>query len=135
MSKIADNILSILGECRVEGDTLFLPDRQLDRSTYQAVNKVLVNIGGKWDRRAKGHVFLRARTDILLIGKPGIAKMHVNIYQSGNYVLTFQVNHFHIFLLPRIRSLRQNTRDFSVFYQNIPMSFRTRCRIDQITVL
>ena len=57
MSKIADNILSILGECRVEGDTLFLPDRQLDRSTYQAVNKVLVNIGGKWDRRAKGHVF------------------------------------------------------------------------------
>ena len=32
---------------------------------------------------------LRARTDVLLISKPGIAKMHVNIYQSGNYVLTF----------------------------------------------
>ena len=57
MSKIADNILSILVECRVEGNTLFLPDRQLDRSTYQAVNKVLVNIGGKWNRKAKGHVF------------------------------------------------------------------------------
>lgn len=57
MSRIADNILSILGECRVEGDTLFLPDRQLDRPTYQAVNKVLVNIGGKWNRKAKGHVF------------------------------------------------------------------------------
>lgn len=57
MSRIADNILSILGECRVEGDTLFLPDRQLDRPTYQAVNKVLVNIGGKWTRKVKGHVF------------------------------------------------------------------------------
>ena len=57
MSRISDNILSILGECRVEGDTLFLPDRQLDRPTYQAVNKVLVNIGGKWNRKAKGHVF------------------------------------------------------------------------------
>ena len=57
MSRIADNILSILGECCVEGNTLFLPDRQLDRPTYQAVNKVLVNLGGKWDRKAKGHVF------------------------------------------------------------------------------
>lgn len=57
MSRIADNILSILGECRVEGNTLFLPDRQLDRPIYQAVNKVLVNIGGKWNRKAKGHVF------------------------------------------------------------------------------
>lgn len=57
MNRIADSILSILGECRVEGNTIFLPDRQLDRPTYQAVNKVLVNIGGKWDRKAKGHVF------------------------------------------------------------------------------
>lgn len=57
MSKIADDILDILGECRTEGNTLFLPDRQLERSTYQAVNKVLESIGGKWDRKAKGHVF------------------------------------------------------------------------------
>ena len=27
MSKIADNILDILGECRTESNTLFLPDR------------------------------------------------------------------------------------------------------------
>lgn len=57
MSKIPDNILSILGECRVEGNTVFLPDEQLDRPVYQAVNKVLENIGGKWNRKAKGHVF------------------------------------------------------------------------------
>ena len=36
---------------------MFLPQEQLDRKTYLAVNKCLVNIGGKWDRKAKGHVF------------------------------------------------------------------------------
>ncbi len=58
MSKIADNILDILGECRTEGNTLYLPEGQLDRATYQAVNKVLESIGGKWNRKAKGHVFV-----------------------------------------------------------------------------
>lgn len=55
--KISDEILGILGECRIDGNVLYLPDRQLDRPTYQAVNKVLTNIGGKWNRKAKGHVF------------------------------------------------------------------------------
>jgi len=57
MKRIDDCILAILGECRIEGNTLFLPDRQLERPVYQAVNKVLENIGGKWSRKAKGHVF------------------------------------------------------------------------------
>lgn len=57
MSKIPDNILSILGECRVEGNTLFLPEGQLERPVYQAVNKILENIGGKWNRKAQGHIF------------------------------------------------------------------------------
>lgn len=57
MGKIANNILDILGECRTDGNILYLPDRQLDRPIYQAVNKVLESIGGKWDRKAKGHVF------------------------------------------------------------------------------
>ena len=55
--KISDEILAILSKCAVEGNILFLPQEQLDRKTYLAVNKCLVNIGGKWDRKAKGHVF------------------------------------------------------------------------------
>lgn len=55
--KIANEILDILGECRTEGNVLYLPNRQLDRTTYEAVNKVLTNIGGKWNRKAKGHIF------------------------------------------------------------------------------
>jgi hypothetical protein len=30
---------------------------QLDRPTYTAVNKVLAAVGGKWDKRAKAHIF------------------------------------------------------------------------------
>lgn len=55
--KIPDEILAILSKCEVEGNILFLPQEQLDRKTYLAVNKCLSNIGGKWNRKAKGHVF------------------------------------------------------------------------------
>ena len=55
--KIRENILNILAECRIENNTLFLPPEQLDRTTYAAVNKCLENIGGKWNRKAKGHIF------------------------------------------------------------------------------
>lgn len=44
MAKIPEEVLDILAECRVEGDTLYLPNVQLDRKLYVAVNKVLENI-------------------------------------------------------------------------------------------
>lgn len=55
--KIAENIINILAECKTDGNTLYLPGEQLDRKAYEAVNKCLVAIGGKWNRKAKGHVF------------------------------------------------------------------------------
>ena len=55
--KISEEILKILAECRIENNTLFLPPEQLDRKTYETVNKCLTDIGGKWNRKAKGHVF------------------------------------------------------------------------------
>ena len=55
--KISDEILAILSKCKVEDNILFLPQGQLDRTTYLAVNKCLVNIGGRWNRKAKGHAF------------------------------------------------------------------------------
>ena len=55
--KIKENILAILAECKIENNTLYLPPEQLDRTTYEAVNKCIVNIGGKWNRKAKGHMF------------------------------------------------------------------------------
>jgi len=55
--KVSDVVLDILTECRAEGNVVYLPERQLDRQTYLAVNKALECIGGKWNRKQKGHVF------------------------------------------------------------------------------
>lgn len=55
--KVAENILIILANSTIVDNILYLPQEQLDRKTYEAVNKCLVNIGGKWNRKAKGHVF------------------------------------------------------------------------------
>jgi len=55
--KVSDVVLDILTECRAEGNTVYLPERQLDRQTYLAVNKALECMGGNWNRKAKGHVF------------------------------------------------------------------------------
>lgn len=55
--KIKDEILKILAECSIKENTIFLPNKQLDRKIYLAVNKHLEHIGGKWNRKARGHVF------------------------------------------------------------------------------
>lgn len=55
--KINNTVLDILGNCAVEGNILYLPDTKLDRADYTAVNKVLEALGGKWNKKAKGHVF------------------------------------------------------------------------------
>ncbi len=55
--KIEEKILDILSNSRVDGNTLYLPDIQLDRADYVAVNKVLEMLGGKWNKKARSHVF------------------------------------------------------------------------------
>ena len=57
MAKIPENVLAVLGECRVEGNLLYLPNVRFDRKTYTEVNKVLENMGGEWNRKAKAHTF------------------------------------------------------------------------------
>lgn len=65
MARIDDATLDVLADCRIDGTTLYLPDRQLERSLYVSVNKVLESLGGKWSRSAKGHVFAADPTDAL----------------------------------------------------------------------
>lgn len=55
--KIKDEILSILADCTINNNILYLPEIQLDRATYTAVNKCIEAIGGKWNKKVKGHVF------------------------------------------------------------------------------
>ena len=54
--KINDDVLEVLSRCKADGAQVFLPE-QLDRKLYVAVNKVLEAIGGKWNRKAKAHLF------------------------------------------------------------------------------
>jgi hypothetical protein len=64
---IQDEILEVLKACTVEGNVVRIAG-QLDRPTYEAVNKILSGIGGKWDRKAKGHVFEHGDAEDLLAG-------------------------------------------------------------------
>ena len=53
---IPEQVLTVLSTVEIEGNNVRIT-AQLDRKLYLAVNKVLDRIGGKWDRRAKAHVF------------------------------------------------------------------------------
>src|SRR5204862_5173800 len=53
---VALHILAVLQAAYFEGDKIVLPT-QLERKTYLDTNKVLERIGGKWNRKQKGHVF------------------------------------------------------------------------------
>jgi hypothetical protein len=55
--RIEPEILAILNRSKLEGKILYLPDDTLDRKTYMEVNRALELLGGKWSRKAKGHVF------------------------------------------------------------------------------
>ena len=70
---IESSILKIIEQGNVNKNLYFLPKIQLDRKTYLAVNKILENLGGKWNRKHKGHIFesdIFDRIDnVLLTGK------------------------------------------------------------------
>lgn len=56
--EIAPDVRAVLERGTWPDPAIFrLPDGQLDRKLYEAVNKVLIALGGKWDRKAQGHRF------------------------------------------------------------------------------
>lgn len=62
---VSDEVLEVLRRCKITEDRVVLPGGQLDRSVYVAVDKVLKAAGGKWDRKAKTHVFERDPREVL----------------------------------------------------------------------
>ncbi len=55
-STVEDTVVEVLARAHVTDDLVVLPE-QLDRTLYEAVNKALTALGGKWNRRRGGHVF------------------------------------------------------------------------------
>ncbi len=70
---IDEATLAILSRVTIEGNAIFLTCGQLDKKQYQSVNEVIENIGGKWDRKTKSHLFTDDPTDnleqVLLTGE------------------------------------------------------------------
>src|SRR3546814_5430905 len=60
--KIDQQVLQVLSNASVDGHMLFL-NGQLDRNLYTRTNKVLEAAGGKWNRKAKAHVFEQPASD------------------------------------------------------------------------
>jgi predicted RNA methylase len=54
--KVGSEVIAILDRCTFGGPALTLPE-QLDRRDYVAVNKVIEAAGGKWNRKARAHLF------------------------------------------------------------------------------
>ena len=55
--RIDDEVLAVLSRAETRGNNLVLVG-QLERSLYARTDKVLRAAGGKWDRKAKAHVFV-----------------------------------------------------------------------------
>ncbi len=54
---ISGETAEILSKGRVIGSVYYLPEITLERKQYEDVNKALVALGAKWDKKSKGHVF------------------------------------------------------------------------------
>lgn len=63
IKNIDEKILGFLKSANIENNIVRLTT-QLDRTDYLAVNKVLESLGGKWNKKLKGHVFETNPSDL-----------------------------------------------------------------------
>lgn len=54
---LSDAVAGVLRLSKVVDAVVYLPDWQLEPKLYKDVNKALEAMGGKWNRKAKGHTF------------------------------------------------------------------------------
>lgn len=62
--EVSLDALTVLSRSVIEDKTLKLPF-QMERALYEKVNRLLVAMGGKWDKKLGGHVFNVAPTELL----------------------------------------------------------------------
>ena len=72
---IESDVMDVLRRSTASERLLVLP-AQLDRKLYQRVDKVLKGLGGKWNTKAKGHLFERGTPAEILAG----------VVESGSFV-------------------------------------------------
>ncbi|CRM87353.1 Type I restriction-modification system methyltransferase subunit [Pseudomonas sp. 22 E 5] len=55
--KVDNEVMALLSASRTEDNKLFITGGQLDKSLYQRLDKTLKAAGGKWNTKAKAHLF------------------------------------------------------------------------------
>lgn len=90
--KISQEVLTVLSAGTTTGNQYFLPTGQLDRAMYTKVNKVLEAAGGKWDRKAKAHVFATDAEDrmdqIIVTGEVDLPKDEFEFFPTPGAVVS-----------------------------------------------
>lgn len=89
--RVDDEVLAVLSTAMTEGRNVVLTG-QLDRKLYERTNKVLEAAGGKWNRKARAHVFDADASDrmeqIILSGSVDVPKDEFNFFPSPPAVVT-----------------------------------------------
>ena len=82
---IDNEVLAVLSRATVSGKALTLTG-QLDRKLYERTNKALEAAGGKWDRKAKAHLFAADAAErveqMLATGQVEVPKDEFNYFPS-----------------------------------------------------
>lgn len=55
--RLDQDVVDVLSRAGTQGAALRLPPERLDRELYERVNKALENLGGKWNKKARAHIF------------------------------------------------------------------------------
>ena len=81
--KVETEVLAVLSAAETKGNALVLVG-QLERRLYERTNKVLDAAGGKWNKKAKAHLFdgdaADAMEQIILTGEVSFAKQEFGIF-------------------------------------------------------
>lgn len=89
MKRLDDATLGIVSRLERDGNAVRITDGQLDRKQYLSLNDVLEAMGGKWNKKAKAHVFdsdpSAAIDSVLLTGEISTPK---SIQQEFGYFPT-----------------------------------------------
>lgn len=87
---IEKNVLDIIDLGDTKNNVYYLPQMQLERSMYLKVNKVLELLGGKWNRKQKGHIFESSIDDriddIILTGEIIDKKKELQFFETPEKV-------------------------------------------------
>ncbi len=88
--QVESDVLAVLSRAQTNDRALVLTER-LDRKMYQRTNKVLEAAGGKWDRKAKAHLFdgdAAERIDeIILTGSVEVPKAEFGFFPTPSPVV------------------------------------------------